>query len=65
MRAMMNQDLDENVIAKQVYDENNRLNAEAQELLHAAWNVLAANERRAWKAFVDMEKANVRKQRGG
>jgi hypothetical protein len=54
MRRLMNQDLDEKIIAKQVAEENSRLNREAPELLNAAWQVLSSDERRAWKGWNDL-----------
>lgn len=59
MRRLMSQDLDEKVIAKQVADENSRLNRESRELLEAAWNVLNSDERRAWKGWIDLRKTHV------
>jgi hypothetical protein len=53
MRKIMKQDIDEALIAKQVHDENERLNRAAPELLNAAWEVLTAEERRAWKGWND------------
>jgi hypothetical protein len=56
MRKIMTQDLDENEIAKLVYDENERLNRDATDQLNAAWEILSSAERRSWKAFFDMGK---------
>lgn len=61
MRRLMNQDLAEEVIAKQVADENSRLNRESRALLEAAWNVLSSDERRAWKGWIDLRKSHDRK----
>lgn len=61
MRLLMNLDLDENEVAKRVAAENARLNRESPELLNAAWNVLNADERRAWKGWIDLRKTHDRK----
>jgi hypothetical protein len=59
MRKIMNQDLDEAVIAVQVYEENARFNRDEPDLLNAAWEILSAAERRSWKGFFDQGKKNV------
>lgn len=52
MRMLMGQDLDEFEVAKQIEDENARLNRTEPELLHQAWTVLQSHERSAWKAWI-------------
>lgn len=52
MRMLMGQDLDEFEIARQIEDENARLNRTEPELLHQAWTVLQSQERSAWKEWI-------------
>jgi hypothetical protein len=56
MRKLMHQDAEEDEIAKQVYEENERLNRDETNLLNAAWEILSAAERRCWKDWFDMAK---------
>ena len=55
MRGILNQDLDEEDIARSVYDFNSYLNLRQQEELVAAWELLNAGERATWKRFVNYD----------
>jgi len=60
MRMLMGQDLDEFEIARQIENENDRLNCNEPELLHQAWSVLQSHERSAWKEWITWRAKHAR-----
>lgn len=56
MRVIMNMDLEESDIAVQVCIYNQELNTKGADEFIAAWELLNAGERRAWREFVRIGK---------
>jgi hypothetical protein len=52
MRRLINLDMEEHEVARQIQEENARLN-KIPDLLNAAWDVLSSEERRAWRGWND------------
>jgi hypothetical protein len=62
-RIMAQQDIEEDEIAKQVYEENERMNRDETNLLNAAWGILSSAERRSWKGWFDIGKGKTNERK--